>query len=158
MNTRYLHACALALVLTNLAGCASKSTPEEPTQSTATLVNTYWRLGKVGERVVTTPQGAQDIYFVMQSDNQRVAGFSGCNRMMGAYVLNGSQIKFDQMASTRMACLGDGMKIEEQFLAIFPLVSRWEISGQTLRLLDADGKALATFQARAPDPTSARLD
>lgn len=160
MNTRNLYACALALALalTNLPGCASKSTPDELTQSTATLVNTYWRLGKVGERVVTTPQGAQDIYFVMQSDNQRVAGYSGCNRMMGSYALNGSEIKFDQMAGTRMACLGDSMKIEDEFLAIFPRVARWEISGQTLQLFDADGNPLATFQARSPDPTSARLD
>lgn len=158
MNTRNLYACALVLALTNLPGCASKSAPNEPAQSTATLVDTYWRLGKVGERVVPTPQGGQDIYFVMQSDNQRVAGFSGCNRMMGSYALNGSEIKFDQMAGTRMACIGDSMKIEYEFLAIFPRVARWEIDGQTLQLLDADGNHLATFQARAPDPASARLD
>jgi hypothetical protein len=50
------------------------------------------------------------------------------------------------------------MKIEDEFLAIFPRVARWEISGQTLQLFDADGNPLATFQARSPDPTSARLD
>ena len=60
------------------------------------------------------------------------------------------------MACTRMACLGDSMVIENEFFAIFPLVARWEISGQTLRLLDEVGKLLATFQARPPDTTGAQ--
>jgi copper homeostasis protein (lipoprotein) len=158
MKTQILFACALALALTNLAGCASKPAADAPAKSTATLVNTQWKLGKVGERVVTTPQGGQDIYFVLQADNQRVAGFSGCNRLMGSYALNGSQLKFDQMAGTRMACEGDGMKVEDEFLAIFPLVARWEIDGQALQLLDAGDKSLATFQAGAPDTQVARPD
>ncbi len=156
MKTRIPLACALVLALTNLAGCASKATPDATMQSTATLADTYWKLGKVGDRVVTTPQGAQDIYFVLQADNQRVAGYSGCNRMMGSYALNGSQLKFDQMAGTRMACPGEAMKIEDEFLAIFPRVTRWQITGQTLQLLDASDKTLATFQARAAEPAKTR--
>ncbi len=158
MKTRILILSALVsgALLTILPACASKTAAEKPMQSGAMLVDTYWKLGQIGDRVITTPQGAREIYFTMESDNQRVAGFSGCNRMMGAYALNGSQLKFDQMAGTKMACPGTAMETENEFLAIFPRVAKWEISGQTLRLLDDGGKTLATFQARAPEQTGSQ--
>ena len=37
------------------------------------------------------------------------------------------------------------MHLEQRFLAMFSQVARWEISGSTLRLLDASGKTAATF-------------
>jgi heat shock protein HslJ len=132
--------------------CASKPDTENSTQGTAMLADTYWKLGRVGEQVIVTPQGAREMHFVLQSENQRVVGFSGCNRMMGAYALDGSQLKFDQMAGTKMACAEASMQLENEFLAIFPLVAKWEISGQTLRLLDEGGKTLATFEARQMIP------
>jgi heat shock protein HslJ len=70
---------------------------------------------------------------------------------MGGYVLAGSTLKFDQIAGTMMACARD-MDIEKRFLAVFPQVVRWEISGETLRWLDGGGKTLATFQARRNPP------
>ena len=154
MKTRVLVLVAVAVfaTLTILTACASKPDVENSTQGTAMLADTYWKLGRVGEQVIATPQGAREIHLVMQSANQRVAGFSGCNQMMGAYALNGSQLKFDQMAGTKMACAETSMQLENEFLAIFPLVATWEISGQSLRLLDEGGKTLATFEARQTSP------
>ena|SRR6187549_1732380 len=154
MKLRNLLVCALFCIaaLTILPACVSEQAVTNPMQATATLVDTYWKLGQVGEQVVTTPQGAREIHLVMQSENQRVAGFSGCNQMMGAYALNGSQLKFDQMAGTKMACVGTSLQLENEFLAIFPQVAKWEISGQTLRLLDEGGKTLASFEARQTNP------
>jgi hypothetical protein len=51
------------------------------------------------------------------------------------------------MGGTMMACVPD-LELERKFLAMFPLVARWQISGETLLLLDADGKTLATFESR----------
>jgi copper homeostasis protein (lipoprotein)/putative lipoprotein len=146
--------CAMSCfaALTILSACASEPDTQNSTQGTAMLADTYWKLGRVGEQVIVTPQGAREMHFVLQSENQRVVGFSGCNQMMGAFALNGSQLKFDQMASTKMACVGTSMQLEGEFLAIFPLVAKWEISGQTLRLLDEGGKTLATFEARQTRP------
>lgn len=140
----------LPAALLALSGCASDTAP--PTApansvSTAQLLNTYWKLTQLGEQVITTPAGAREIHFVLHSENQRIAGFSGCNQMMGSYVLDGEQIKFDQMAGTLMACVPD-LDLERKFLAIFPQVARWKISGETLRLLDAGGATLANFESR----------
>ena len=109
----------LILGMLLLAGCVNDSPQTQgaaPTKSTAQLLNTYWKLTQLGEQVITTPQDAREIHFVMESENPRVHGFSGCNRMMGGYVF------------------GD--------------VARWEIAGETLTLLNADGKILSVFESR----------
>ncbi len=98
--------------------------------------------------MITTPEGASEIHIVLHSENQRVAGFSGCNNMMGSYVLEGDKLRFGQMGSTMMACVGTGMELETKFLSVFPQVAHWEIRGETLQLRDADGKSLANFESR----------
>ena len=140
----------LILGMLLLAGCAYDSPQNKgaaPTQSTAQLLNTYWKLTELDGQVITTPQDAREIHFVMESENPRVHGFSGCNGMMGGYVLNGNELKFDQMGGTLMACNAD-MDLEKKFLVMFGDVARWEIAGETLTLVNADGKTLAVFESR----------
>jgi len=136
-----------------LAACAHDAGPPvagTPAR-TASLLNTYWGLTQLGDQQVAKPAGAPEIHLVLHSANQRVSGFSGCNRMMGGYVLDGESLRFDQMGGTLMACERD-MELEKRFLAMFGQVKRWEISGETLRLLDATGTNLATLQARSNPP------
>ncbi len=139
----------LPAALLALSACVNDKPPVAPANSvsTAQLLNTYWKLTQLGEQVITTPAGAREIHFVLHSENQRIAGFSGCNQMMGSYEIDGDHIKFDQMAGTMMACVPD-LDLERKFLAIFPQVARWKISGETLRLLDAGGATLANFESR----------
>ena len=132
-----------------LAGCAYQQPgdpADAPPKSTAQLLDTYWKLTQLGDRVVPTPQGAREIHLVLHTENQRVAGFSGCNQMMGAYVLNGSALKFDQMGGTLMACTAN-LEFEREFLRMFDQVVSWKIDGETLQLLDGGGKPLATFES-----------
>jgi heat shock protein HslJ len=142
----------LILTVLLLAGCMydhpGLTGKKVPAASTAQLVNTHWNLTQLGDQLIATPQGSSEIHFVLQSQNQRVVGFSGCNRMMGMYALNGNELKFDQMGGTMMACTAN-MEVERKFLGMFSDVARWEIHGQTLTLLNADGKTVAVFEARA---------
>ena len=145
---RPIHWLILGMLL--LAGCAYDSPQTNgaaPTKSTAQLLNTYWKLTELDGQVITTPQNAREIHFVMESENPRVHGFSGCNSLMGGFVLNGNELKFDQMGGTLMACAAD-MDLEKRFLGMFGDVARWEIAGETLKLLNADGKTLAVFESR----------
>jgi heat shock protein HslJ len=140
-------ALLLCVLLGACANPAPPTTAASPANSTAPLLNTHWSLTQLGDRAVTTPQGARDIHIVLHSDNPRVAGFSGCNQMMGAYVLDGNQLRFEQVGGTLMACTSD-LQLEREFLAIFDRVASLEIQGETLQLLDADRNALARFAAR----------
>jgi heat shock protein HslJ len=142
----------LILVLTlAFAACTpgpSPATKAPETRNTAELLNTYWKLTQVGDQVITTPEGAREIHLVLHSENQRVSGFSGCNNMMGGYVLEGDALRFAQMGGTMMACVDTGMELEKKFLSVFPQVAHWEIRGETLTLSDADRKRLAIFESR----------
>ena len=46
-----------------------------------------------------------------------------------------------------MACVSN-MDLEPRFLGMFGQVASWEIPGETLQLLDANRKPLATFESR----------
>jgi heat shock protein HslJ len=156
MRILFVHVWAVLVCAMLVGACAREVAPTvAPARSitTAGLLNTYWRLAELDGQQIVTPAGARELHVVLNSANQRVSGFSGCNRLMGGYVLAGDSLKFDQIAGTLMACAGD-MDLEKRFLAAFPRVARWEISGETLRWLDGTGKTLATFQARRDPPVS----
>jgi len=142
-----LRGMAIAVAFATLVGCAAEPPPEIAKAVAISLMDTSWKLTQLGDEVVSTPPGAREINLVLQARNQRVTGFAGCNLMMGSYVLKGSEIKFDQMGSTRMACEGR-MDIEQRYLAMFAGARRWEITAMNFRLLDATGKTIATFEAQ----------
>jgi heat shock protein HslJ len=138
------------LIVLLLGACANPAPPTTAgadTKSTAQLLNTYWKLTRLGDQVITTPQDAREIHFVLHSENQRVAGYSGCNQMMGAYMLNGDELRFDRMGGTMMACVSN-MDLERRFLDMFGQVAGWEIQGESLKLLDANHEPLADFESR----------
>jgi len=149
MRTLIVLSCAWLL-----GACAHEVAPTVPATraiNTSGLLNTYWRLSELDGQQIVTPAGARELHVMLNPQNQRVSGFSGCNRLSGGYVLAGDTLRFDQIAGTLMACERD-MDIEKRFLATFQQVARWEISGETLRWLDGAGKTLATFQARRDPP------
>jgi len=141
---------ALILSVLLLGACANPVPPTTPAGaaiSTAQLLNTYWKLTQLGDLVITTPQDAREMHFVMHAENQRVTGFSGCNQMMGAYMLKGDELRFDRIGGTMMACVSN-MDLERRFLDMFGQVAGWEIQGESLKLLDANHEPLADFESR----------
>jgi heat shock protein HslJ len=140
-----LCAIAGAGVLTT-TGCAGNPVAVQEASS-QTLGDTHWRLTRLGNEVVDNPPGEADVHFTLQQNNLLVTGNLGCNRMFGHYAVDGDSIKFDQMGGTKMYCEAR-MKLEQQFLKTLEQVSRWRISGKTLELLDASGRAVASFEAR----------
>lgn len=110
------------------------------------LEDTDWKLTHLGDATVTSASEQQAAYFVLNSENHRVSGSGGCNRLMGSYELNGDRLTFDQMASTMMACI-KGMDTEKKFLDALGRVKSWKITGQQLSLSDAEGKVIARFSA-----------
>ncbi|GHT90998.1 hypothetical protein AGMMS49545_05930 [Betaproteobacteria bacterium] len=88
--------------------------------------------------------------------NGRFSGFGGCNRILGAYQMaeevTDAELFFDQIASTKMACIGDAATLEDAFLKALAQVESWQIKGQTLYLLDSDGKVTLELEAAEPEP------
>ena len=113
---------------------------------TATLENTYWKLLSLRGQPVQLVQAQREPHFILQGPQKRVAGFSGCNRLLGSYTLDGASLSFGRMAGTMMACL-QGAEQERAFLDALGAVAGWRISGERLDLLDAGGATLAQFES-----------
>lgn len=121
--------------------------PAPAAASTATLVNTYWKLVRLGDEAVEVKDDQREPYFVLHSEEQRVGGYSGCNRLTGSYVTSEDTLTFSQMGGTMMAC-AEGMELERAFLDALGKVARFRIEGETLEVFDTSGASLALFESR----------
>jgi len=79
------------------------------------------------------------------SDDGRLAGSTGCNRLMGGYTRDGELLTLDgPLATTRMACVDQAVAAQERHvLAVLdagPLVV--EVTGDRLTLTATDGRGL----------------
>ena len=138
----------LAGVLCTTAACASRDqTPAESTASTAELENTYWKVMTIGGAPVVVKENQREPHMVFHSEGNRLAAFAGCNQMSGTYEVDGAKLKLSRMATTMMAC-EDGMEQEQALHEALGNVATWVIRGESLDLLDADGKPVATFESR----------
>lgn len=117
-------------------------------QASSPLRNTYWKLVKLGQHAAkTSPQG-REAHIVLSATEQRVSGSDGCNRLFGGFTVDGRQLRFGRLASTRMAC-PDGTGQENAFMDALQRTARFQIRGQHLELLDARGRTLARLKAVA---------
>jgi copper homeostasis protein (lipoprotein) len=116
--------------------------------ATSDLQNTYWKLTALNGKPVSVAEQQREPSLVLHSDNLRVTGSGGCNRLMGGYEVSGNDVRFGQLAGTMMACPA-GMDTEKEFLATLRQVSRWRIAGEHLEFYDASGNVLGRFEARA---------
>ncbi|HWK73203.1 MAG TPA: META domain-containing protein [Povalibacter sp.] len=110
------------------------------------LEGTRWVLVRLHEREITVSDDRREPYFALESNEHRVSGHGGCNRLIGGYQSNGDQLTFTQMALTRMAC--PDVNFEEAFVKALESTRHWKISGAHLELSDATGKVVARFESR----------
>lgn len=119
---------ALAISL-SLAACAGQ--PAAPS-----LTGTEWRLEALGDSAVMERSQATLAF----PEAGRVAGNGSCNRFFGTVRITQGHIGFDQMGSTKMACMGPANEQEARYLAALQKAERYEVQGRTL-LIHAQGMA-----------------
>ncbi len=73
-----------------------------------------------------------------------VRGTGGCNSYSGSYKIDGSQIKFDAIGWTAMACLDPEGVMEQETLVMdfFMNAERYELEEDRLTIFRSDGEAL----------------
>lgn len=133
--------CVAAVLL--MTACANQSTRPAPK---VTLENTNWVLSSVADKIYNPPAGVR-LIMIKLDGNQRVSGYLGCNNLAGSYALSAPDgIRFNA-ASTRMACLGDGMAYENRLQRALTNANRYQIDKGKLMLYQ-DQTPLAVFVAR----------
>lgn len=91
-----------------------------------------------GSNWVSPANATQTLTF----EGSRISGTGGCNRFMGSFTQDGTNIVLGDIASTRKACSPDIMAKEHQWLAMLNKVRQAEVSGDQLLLKDATGKVI----------------
>jgi copper homeostasis protein (lipoprotein) len=115
------------------------------------LTDVEWHLVKIQALTPMVAQGATPYIQFSAADN-RVFGYSGCNRIAGGYEekpakkADSGSLKLSQLISTKMACLeGDRMRLEQLFVGLLPQVDAYALINGRL-VLYKEGEALLQFK------------
>lgn len=115
-------------------------------QTRTRLIGAQWQLHQMAGMAVMGKDSDRPPFLVLEPEGQRMQAFSGCNRIAGAYRLDGNTLVFKRSVSTRMACPG-GNELENHFLALLDATVTYRVDGASLTLFDQAGRPLANFIA-----------
>jgi heat shock protein HslJ len=140
MITKHTVCIAAAVLICGIAGGASAaSNPIE---------NTDWTLATLGDNPLTTWQSLAPVNFRLDASTKRIAGITGCNRVVGAYHLSSDRLSFSQLASTRMMCISDRtMQLESDVTKVLLATTNYRMTSGRLELY-AGQQLLASFSGR----------
>jgi heat shock protein HslJ len=146
-------ATILAITLP-LAACASSDDAGAGGQSSAptqTLTGTAWDLAQyapAGSTALTpVPDG---VNATAEFTADQIAGSSGCNRFTGGYTTDGSTLDIGPLASTAMACLGEAMAVEADYLARLDEAATFSIGEGTMTMSNGAGEVVLSYTEAVP--------
>ena len=134
------------LLVALLAACTPMTQPADPTPNPPPVVDASPLAGPVWVAIeIATRPVLTEATLLVQPDGA-VSGTSGCNSFAGQSLTIGDAIAFDDMASTRMACADPQMQQEARYFQALTAATRYQLSGESLRLLDAGGTTLVLYR------------
>jgi heat shock protein HslJ len=124
---------AIVVMAFGAAGCTAAASPSAGgagagASATALLTNpdlvgTEWILGDLPGQVLADARPT-----ISFSGDGTVTGNAGCNTFSGAYTVDGSNLTFGPLASTKMACEGAKGTLETAFLGAIQATTAYEIT------------------------------
>lgn len=134
MKKNLISAAAFAAILLSSCGTTTKSVD----------ITGEWNVVSVeGKQVTGNP------YIGFDTENGRLYGNAGCNRIMGGFeidLVNPGHIGLTNVASTRMMC--PDMETEQKVLEALNEVAGFKSSATGVELTDKDGKVLMSLEKR----------
>ena len=118
----------LAVVALSTVQCSNKLAPD------AGWGNQRWVLVEMKGVPVQQSGGRKDAFISFNVGDKRFSGNGGCNQMSGNYTIDGRDIHFGEVISTKMACAD--IEFETAFLSTLNSVNRYEVAGTDLLLKD----------------------
>lgn len=122
---------AKALVLAGfllLDACAASSPAPAPVRAAAPaagFAGTRW----VGSGSDPKDRNAPAIEFVTEG---RLAGYTGCNLMSGAWRIEGGELRIGRLVVTKRMCVGPESEVEKRVLAVLVESARFAREGDRL--------------------------
>lgn len=119
-----------------------------------------WKLTQLGGKRISADSKA---YIELDIGQARFTGSAGCNRMFGSVALNGRNISFSRIGTTRMACVDpEASSIETAFLKALGEATRYRQRNTSLELSGRNGVRLKFNAVRKDEastgPKASRLE
>lgn len=136
---------ALAILAITVVGC--DSTKQTVASMDTNINNTTWELTTLeGQNIDQSNTDGKKIHFNLNSTDQTISGYSGCNIFSGSYNLeSGGRIDISNLASTRMAC-PDSEFNENKMLKALELADNYTFQNGMLSLNIGRRAPLAVFK------------
>jgi copper homeostasis protein (lipoprotein) len=115
--------------------------------ATAALLNTRWRVVDIDGQPVTLATGQRELFLQLASEGGRVRGYSGCNGLSGRFEQGSDGFLFKALALTRRACADAAGAQQASYLAALRATASRRIVGDSLHLLDAQGRVRLRLEA-----------
>jgi len=129
----------LTLLFLYLGAALALGSCQDDPEPTDKLLNTRWMLKQIDAFPIELSSYSLDYdsYIQFTETGNRVQGLATCDALAGQFTLvaNTRQLTINQLALTKGGCTSP--TIGPRYLAILPQTSRYEISGDMLRLYDA---------------------
>ena len=114
----------------------------------AALIGPTWSLTELNGQPAPLGAGDRPATVVFEAGTTRAAGFAGCNRWSSAFSHTApDSLQFTAPLSTKMACPGGGMELEQKFLEFITSVRQYALADSVLTLRGERG-AEAKFARR----------
>ncbi|PSF05218.1 META domain-containing protein [Marinobacter fuscus] len=121
---------AMLLVTGSLWGCSLNQSQKEG--QPGSLAGSNWLVESIDGKPVLTDSEIT----ISFAEEGRVYGSSSCNRYNGGWHIQGQELEFTHMASTRMACPDSLMQQETRFLQVLNDVARYQVAGDGRLMLE----------------------
>ena len=124
-------------------------------QMPAPLVGTLWQLTSYDNGTGGVSSLLRDTEITAIFDDEgTMSGSAGCNNYSTAYEVSGDRLTVGPVASTMMMCPGpDGiMDQESAYLAALQSAATYQIEGNQLTILNAQGGRVLSYVVREPTP------
>lgn len=146
-SQRFYRVSIIAFLSLFLAAC--QSTGSGQNEENVSFEDTYWQLEIMEGKTIVADERNRMINLTLAAAEQRVSGYSGCNRLSGGYKLDGSRIEFLPFMSTKMACPWND-NLEMSFFNALAKVDAYNVEGSKMNLLDKEGEIVMSFVAAKP--------
>lgn len=127
------------LSILSLAACSGNPS--------ASLAGT-WKLISYGSPASPTPAVPDVDASVIFGSDGTLSGNVGCNSFNGSYKVDGETVTFGAIASTLMACADPIAQQEGMVFNVFVNTATFELDGNTLTVISADGNSVVVFERK----------
>ena len=140
-------ALVLGLVISLLAvACGgSSATPSVAASGSGTGLDGTWLLTTYVSVDGTSINVPAAVTPTIKFDGDSVSGQAGCNTFGAVATIDGNQIGFGQVQSTKIACANPGATVEAAYLQALNLATTYTVTGNQLVITNPKGKPSLTF-------------